>query len=410
MDKQRRYLWMVVLMIGLVLSGCSVLPSDVTSAPEPVATEAVQDGIDGEPSELMWDVPPEMVIDPSKVYLATMRTARGDVEIELLADRAPITVNNFIFLAEQGFYDNTTFHRVLADFMAQGGDPTGTGSGGPGYTFEDEIVHGLVFDQPGLLAMANGGPDTNGSQFFITYGATPWLDGLHTIFGMVTEGMDVVEALTLRDPAAGPDFEGDALYGVDIQVRTTSLLPTQTPSPEPVLPETVANRPLASLPIAERENIYTGMPEMAIELDRQYTASILTTKGTIVIVFETLSAPQSVNNFVQLANLGYWDGFPFNAVQEGAYVLTGSPQGRQDSDVGYQLPSENGLEAKKGAIIYWFRPDLRASSGSQILFLLDDLPGFEEFFTVFGYTTSGQDVIDELTVEDEIIKITIYSR
>jgi cyclophilin family peptidyl-prolyl cis-trans isomerase len=258
--------------------------------------------------------------------------------------------------------------------------------------------------------MANGGPDTNGSQFFITYGATGWLNGLHTIFGMVTEGMDVVEALSLRDPAEGPDFEGDALYGVDIQVRTTSLLPTQTPSPEPVLPETVANRPLASLPIAERENIYTGMPEMAIELDRQYTASILTTKGTIVIVFETLSAPQSVNNFVQLANLGYWDGFPINAVQEGAYILTGSPQGRPDSDVGYQLPSENGLEAKKGAISYWFRQDLLGSSGSQILFILDDLPGFEEFFTVFGYTTSGQDVIDELTVEDEIIKITIYSR
>lgn len=407
---QRRYLLTLVLMIGLVLSGCSLLPSNVTTAPELVTAAAVEEGASEEPSELIWDVPPEMVIDPSKVYLATLRTVKGDITIELFTDRAPITVNNFIFLAEQGFYDNTTFHRVLADFMAQGGDPTGTGSGGPGYTFEDEIVHGLLFDQAGLLAMANGGPDTNGSQFFITYGPTPWLNGLHTIFGMVIEGMDVVKALTLRDPGAAPDFEGDLLNGVDIQVRTTSLLPTPTPSPELVLPETAANRPLANLPIAERENIYTGMPAMTIELDRQYTASILTTKGTIVVVFETLSAPQSVNNFVQLANLGYWDGFPINAVQEDAYILSGSPQARPDSDVGYQLPSENGLEAKKGAISYWFRQDLLASSGSQILFLLDDLPGFEEFFTVFGYTTSGQDVIDALTVEDEIIKITIYSR
>ena len=410
MLKHRWYVLTLVMTIGLFLSGCSVLPGNVTSAPGPVDTEQAQEGIEVEPSELTWDVQPEMMIDPTKVYLATMRTAKGDIKIELFADRAPITVNNFVFLAEQGFYDNTTFHRVLAGFMAQGGDPTGTGSGGPGYTFEDEIVQGLIFDQAGLLAMANGGPNTNGSQFFITYGPTPWLNGFHTIFGMVIEGMDVIESLTLRDPSEGSGFEGDVLYGVDIQVRTTSLLPTQTPSPEPVVPETAANRPLASLPIAERENIYTGMPEMAIELDRQYTASILTTKGTIVIVFEALSAPQSVNNFVQLANLGYWDGFPINTVQEGAYTLTGSPQGRPDSDVGYQLPPENGLEAKKGAIAYWFRQDLLASSGSQLLFLLDILPGFEELFTIFGYATSGLDVIDELTVEDEIIKITIYSR
>jgi peptidyl-prolyl cis-trans isomerase B (cyclophilin B) len=410
MVKQHSYPLIVVISIVVVLSGCSLLPDNVIAVPGPADTEEAQAVIDGEPSELTWDAPPEMTIDPNKVYLATLRTAKGDIKIELFAARAPKTVNNFIFLAEEGFYDNTTFHRVLSDFMAQGGDPTGTGAGGPGYTFEDEIVHGLVFDQAGMLAMANSGPDTNGSQFFITYGATPWLNGFHTIFGLVIEGMDVVEALTLRDPAGAVDFDGDALYGIDIQMRTTSLLPSPTPSPVPIVPEAASNRPLASLPIPERENIYTGMPEMTIELDKQYTASILTTKGTIVIVFESLSAPQSVNNFVQLANLGYWDGFPINEVQVGAYVLSGSPQGRADSDVGYQLPSENGLEAKKGAIAYGFRQDLRASSGSLILFLQDDLPGFETLFTIFGYTTSGLDVIDALTVEDEIIRITIYSR
>jgi cyclophilin family peptidyl-prolyl cis-trans isomerase len=351
-----------------------------------------------------------MTINPERVYLATLRTAKGDIKIELFADRAPITVNNFVFLAESGFYDNTTFHRVITGFMAQGGDPTGTGAGGPGYAFEDEIVHGLVFDQAGLLAMANSGPDTNGSQFFITYAPTPWLNGFHTIFGKVIEGLDVVDALTPRDPAEAASFEGDAILGVEIEESLRSSLPPATATPELVRPEEALNRPLAVLPVEERENIYTGMPEMRIELDKQYSASIVTTKGTIVIELETLSTPQSVNNFIQLANLGYWDNFPLNTLQEGAYILTGSPFGRPDSDVGYQLPSENGLEARKGAIAYWFRQDLLASSGSQILFLLDDLPGFEEFFTVFGYATSGLDVLDALTLEDEIVRVTIITR
>jgi peptidyl-prolyl cis-trans isomerase B (cyclophilin B) len=399
-----------VLGLNLILPGCSLLPGNVTLAPDPALPEEATEITVGEPVELTWDAPPEMTINTDRIYLATLRTVKGDIKIELFADRAPIAVNNFVFLAEAGFYDNTTFHRVITGFMAQGGDPTGTGAGGPGYAFEDEIVHGLVFDQAGLLAMANSGPDTNGSQFFFTYAPTPWLNGFHTIFGKVVEGMDVVETLSPRDPAEAPAIDGDALLGIDIEVKRRSSLPPATATPELVRPEESLNRPLAVLPIEERENIYTGMPEMTIELDKEYVASIATTKGTIVIELETLSTPQSVNNFVQLANLGYWDNFPINAVQEGAYTLVGSPHGRPDSDVGYQLPSENGLEAKKGAIAYWFRQDLLASSGSQILFLLDDLPGFEEFFTIFGYATSGLDVIDELTVEDEIVRVTIITR
>ncbi len=147
-----------------------------------------------------WSAPPPMTIDPSKKYFATIKTDVGDIRVELFADKTPKTVNNFVFLARQGFYDNTTFHRVIEDFMAQGGDPTGTGSGGPGYTFEDEIVPDLRFDEPGLLAMANRGPNTNGSQFFITFAPTPWLDTQHTIFGKVVEGMDVLPKIVRRDP------------------------------------------------------------------------------------------------------------------------------------------------------------------------------------------------------------------
>ncbi|MDQ2692864.1 MAG: peptidylprolyl isomerase [Chloroflexota bacterium] len=140
----------------------------------------------------------------------------GEFVAELFADQAPVTVNNFVFLARQGYYDGTTFHRVLDGFMAQGGDPTGTGMGGPGYQFEDEFSDDLTFDRPGLLAMANSGPNTNGSQFFITYAPTPHLNGRHTIFGEVIEGMDVVNSITRRDPQQNPDFEGDAIAAITI--------------------------------------------------------------------------------------------------------------------------------------------------------------------------------------------------
>jgi cyclophilin family peptidyl-prolyl cis-trans isomerase/tetratricopeptide (TPR) repeat protein len=163
-----------------------------------------------------YETTPPFVIDTSKNYEAIFSTAKGEMRFTLFDDEAPLTVNNFIFLATQGFYDGTTFHRVLADFMAQGGDPTGTGGGGPGYQFDDETENGLVFDRPGLLAMANAGPDTNGSQFFITFVPTPWLDGRHTIFGQLTAGDDVLGELTRRDPNARPDFSGDLIERIDI--------------------------------------------------------------------------------------------------------------------------------------------------------------------------------------------------
>src|SRR5512136_1528050 len=141
-----------------------------------------------------------MAIDPKKKYKATFKTEKGDFVIELYADKAPKTVNNFVFLARDGFYDNTTFHRVIKDFMAQGGDPTATGTGGPGYKFADEFDPSLRHDGPGVLSMANAGPNTNGSQFFITYAATPHLDGKHSVFGRVVKGMDVLKAIAPRDP------------------------------------------------------------------------------------------------------------------------------------------------------------------------------------------------------------------
>ena len=159
---------------------------------------------------------PPMLIDPSKQYFATFKMAKGgQIVAELYPAKAPITVNSFAFLGCKGFFDGVTFHRVLPDFMAQGGDPTGTGSGGPGYQFVNED-NDLKFDKAGVLAMANAGRDTNGSQFFITFGPTEQLNGGYTIFGQVVEGLGVVSTITLRDPQTSPTFTGDAIESVTI--------------------------------------------------------------------------------------------------------------------------------------------------------------------------------------------------
>lgn len=163
-----------------------------------------------------YDGPPEMTIRPDAEYYANLHTGRGDIRIRLFAGEAPATVNNFVFLARNGYFDGTTFHRVIDDFMIQGGDPTGTGTGGPGYKIADEFHPDLKHGKPGVLSMANAGPNTGGSQFFITRVATPWLDGRHSVFGEVVEGMDVVQAIRERDPQTDPE-PGEQLESVEIE-------------------------------------------------------------------------------------------------------------------------------------------------------------------------------------------------
>jgi cyclophilin family peptidyl-prolyl cis-trans isomerase len=162
-----------------------------------------------------WPKSPALEIDPKKAYTAVMHTDKGDVKIHLFADKTPKTVNNFVFLARQGFYEGTIFHRVIKDFMTQGGDPTGTGRGGPGYDFADEFHTSLKHDKPGILSMANAGPNTNGSQFFITHVPTPWLDRKHSVFGEVKSGMDVVLSIPPRDPGR-PEYPGVKIQSIDI--------------------------------------------------------------------------------------------------------------------------------------------------------------------------------------------------
>jgi len=162
-----------------------------------------------------WSSAPELKIDTRKKYTATIKTDKGDIVCSLYTSKVPKTVNNFVFLAREGFYDDTIFHRVIADFMAQGGDPTGTGMGGPGYKFNDEFESSLRHNGPGVLSMANAGPNTNGSQFFITHVPTPWLDNKHTVFGQVVKGLDVLFSTPERNPS-NPEYDGVKITTIEI--------------------------------------------------------------------------------------------------------------------------------------------------------------------------------------------------
>lgn len=155
-----------------------------------------------------WKKPPEMMIDPKKKYTAVITTTRGAMELELHPEHAPKTVNNFVFLANEEFYNGVTFHRVIEDFVIQGGDPTGTGMGGPGYKFEDECKGNPLKHERGVISMANAGPGTNGSQFFITHSPQPHLNGKHTVFGKVINGLDVLDSIE----------QGDAMVEVKIVI------------------------------------------------------------------------------------------------------------------------------------------------------------------------------------------------
>lgn len=202
--------------------GSEARPTPVTAA-KPTQPPAAQAAPTTEKKETpvtikQWAQPPAMLIDPQKHYTAVFKTEKGDITVELFADKVPNTVNNFVFLAREGFYDNTTFHRVIQGFMAQGGDPTGTGRGGPGYRFADEFHPALKHDSAGILSMANAGPNTNGSQFFITFGPTPHLDGKHAVFGKVVGGMDVLKSIRLRDPQTDPR-PGDRIQTIVIEEK-----------------------------------------------------------------------------------------------------------------------------------------------------------------------------------------------
>ena len=194
---------LILVLVTLMAVSCG------GKAPEPTPSPAPASG------PKTYSSPPAMTIDTGKQYTAIIETEKGNLVIELFAGDVPVTVNNFVFLAREGLYDGTTFHRVIPGFMAQGGDPTGTGMGNPGYRFADEFTSHT--HEAGTLSMANSGPDTNGCQFFITFTPQHGLDNKHSVFGRLIEGMDVLEKLAPRDPNQNPQFEGDKIIRITIE-------------------------------------------------------------------------------------------------------------------------------------------------------------------------------------------------
>ncbi len=338
---------------------------------------------------------------------------------------APNAVNNFVFLARQGFYDNTTFHRVLDGFMAQGGDPLGDGSGGPGYEFADEIYPGLVFDQSGLLAMADREPNTNGSQFFITFGPAEWLNGAYTIFGQVISGEDVLSKITRRDPTKNPTFPGDKVNTVQIEESDKSILPTPTAlpptatptqTPTPFAPSSMKNnnRPLATIEPAKRVNYFNTPPDMVIDTAKQYSATITTTQGKLVVDLYASAAPAAVNNFVVLADLGFYDGTSISLVRPNNSIIFGAPDNNPLNDAGYKFAAEIGAKVKAdiGAMTYIPFQQLPdgtiLSSSSQILIALLKPPAdVQAQLSFFGQIVEGVDVLSKLTTSDKIESVVI---
>ena len=272
----------IILAIAAAIAiGLWLAPGEAQSGPNPGTPDATPRPTPTIGAPRSYVAPPKMMLDPESDYHADFRTSQGDFRVRLLATQAPITVNNFVFLVQQGFYDGLIFHRVIENFMIQGGDPTGTGAGSPGYQFEDEIVPGLVFDAPGKLAMANSGPDTNGSQFFITTVPTPHLNGNHTIFGEITEGQSVVNAISrvetnARDAPIRPvTIESIEITKSSEFTPTAAAMPTPRATPNP-------GQPIISFH-ASKTSVATGDP---VALTLSAANSIVRPEMTLLLVLQ----------------------------------------------------------------------------------------------------------------------------
>ena len=398
--------------------GTAVTTPTQTPQSEPTSAPIAQ-----QPAIKTYTSSPPMTIDVAKSYTATFQMETGgEFTIELYPKEAPLAVNSFVFLARDGYYDGITFHRVIAGFMAQSGDPTGTGSGGPGYTFENEPSPLRRHDTVGTVSMANAGVrnghGTNGSQFFITFVPTTFLDSnepdgtpkdcsipgtsCHTVFGRVIKGMDVVNKITVRDPntASNP---GDAIKTIVI-TEGESTSATTPAIKEPVI------------------KTYSSPPAMTIDTDKNYTATFQMEKGgEFTIELYPKEAPVTVNSFVFLARDGYYDGITFHRVLEGFMAQSGDPTGTGSGGPGYNFDNEpsplrrhdtvgtvsmanagvrNGLGTNGSQFFITFVPTTFLDGNEPDGTPKDCSAPGTSCHTVFGRVTEGMDVVNKITLRD----------
>ena len=382
--KLPRLIFLLPITFVTVLAACS---SEPAAAPTARATSAQVITEATAKTVKQYNAPPAAVIDPSKKYTAVIEMEKGgEIVIELFASETPNTVNNFVFLAREGFYDGVTFHRVIEGFMAQ--DPTGTGSGGPGYRFADEFSPKLKHDSPGTLSMANAGPNTNGSQFFITLVPTPHLDGDHTLFGKVVEGMSVVNNISIRDPASART-PGDAIKTIRIQESEPE--PTSTTKEES-----------SSSEAAMQPKQYDAPPAMVIDPSKKYTATFeMENGGEFVVELFASDAPKTVNNFVFLSRDGFYDGITFHRVIPAFMAQAGDPTGTGSGGPGYRFEDEFSPNLKHDVTgILSMANAGPNTNGSQFFIIFTPTPHLDGVHTVFGKVVEGMDVVNAISVRD----------
>jgi cyclophilin family peptidyl-prolyl cis-trans isomerase len=365
--------------------------------------------------------PAPMSVDPNQIYEATIVTSKGNIVAELYTD-TPESVNNFVTLAQNGFYDGLTFHRVEPGFVIQGGDPKGDGGGSPGYTIPAEINHN---HSKGALAWARTSDEVNperrssGSQFYITLDETPHLDGAYSVFGQVIEGMDVAEKIAVGDKIERIDISTPQVSRMPTPAPTRTPAPTPTPGPteEPKAPTAEEGRPLAKLSADQREKLYNTAPATTIDPTKSYQATIKTPKGDVVIDLDAKAAPGTVGNFVLLANLGFYDGLPIAYLQADSYAVFGSPKSQPDSDIGYALdlePSAGASSVITGTVSMYPVPDLGSgdvkASGSQFFVSFVQAPNSDTPLNSFGTVTSGIDILKELKAGDIVESVKISEK
>ncbi len=390
----------------------AVIPTEVLTMTVPTATTPISMGpkpmpvTDGSRPLADLTVPqrngiyggaPDMTIDPAKIYVATFKTAKGDVEIELYGKEAPVAVNNFVVLADLGYYDGMPLYPVGPPNAVLSGDPTGDGQGGPGYDFPAEIMIANGTGALGYLRLPDQiNPDrlSNGSQIYITREAVPDIDGVYAAFGQVIKGQEVLDQL-----AQGDVVETVTISEAKERVAATPAPPT--PTPTPFAPTSEKGRPLAALDPEKRINYFNTAPTMQLETGKDYLARITTDLGDIVVDLNEKQTPLTVNNFVVLANLGFYDNTMFHRVIEGFMAQAGDPSGTGRGGPGYTFEDEivPELVFDKAGILAMANAG-PATNGSQFFITFDATDWLNGQHTIFGKVIEGQDLLSKIQLRD----------